>query len=197
MYQGFPKDHPMYNPDIVPRKYDPEKAKQLLKEAGYPNGVKTTMSFATHDWGPDFDALQGDLLKVGIEAKLIKVQKPKWLQIRFEGGLNGGSGIVINVTAHPLNTMKNFLSGNATTAPDMKRPEGFTELVDKIVAERDPKTQKELFMQASKMLHDDCTFIPFLQQFQGRIFRQGVNDFQRNEYIAATCRWTNTWLSKK
>ena len=51
MYQVFPKNSPGYNPDIIPRKYDPGKAKQLLAEAGYPNGVKTTLSFATHDWG--------------------------------------------------------------------------------------------------------------------------------------------------
>jgi len=196
MYQVFPKNSPGYNPDIIPRKYDPGKAKQLLAEAGYPNGVKTTLSFATHDWGPDFDALQSDLLKVGINARLIRVQKPKWLKIRFEGGLNGGSGIVINVTAHPLVTMKNFLSGNSRTAPDLKRPEGFNEVVDKALAERDPAIQKKLIMQASKILHDDCTFIPFLQQFQGRILRQGIHDHAKNEYSAPTCRWTNTWLSK-
>jgi len=196
MYQVFPKGSPMYNPDIKPRKYDPEKARKLLAEAGYPNGVKTTLTFATHDWGPDFDALQSDLLKVGIDAKLIRAQKPKWLKIRFEGGLVGGSGIVINVTAHPLVTMAKYVSGKARTAPDLQRPEGFTKIVDKAVAERDPGVQKKYMMQASKMLHDDCTFIPFLQQIQGRVMRQGVHGARQSEYSAPTCTWTNTWIEK-
>ena len=196
-YQLFPPGHLMYNPDLKPRKYDPEKAKKLLAEAGYPNGVKTTLTFATHDWGPDFDALQGDLLKVGIDAKLIRAQKPKWLMIRFEGGLAGGSGMVLNVTAHPLVTMKNYISGKAKTAPDLQRPEGFDEVIDKALESKDPETQKKYIHQATKMLYDDCTFIPFLQQIQGRIMRQGINDFGLNEYSAPTCSWTNTWISKK
>jgi len=196
-YQLFPPDHPMYNPDIKPRKYDPEKAKKLLAEAGYPNGVKTTLTFVTHDWGPDFDALQSDLLKVGIDAKLIKTQKPKWLKIRFEGGLVGGSGIVIYVTHPTLVTLKNVISGKSRAVPDMKRPEGLDELIDKALEARDPKVREKYVHQVSKMLHDDCTFIPFLQQIQGRIMRKGVHGARLNDYAGPISTWTNTWIEKK
>ena len=196
-YQLFPPDHPMFNPDLKPRKYDPEKAKKLLAEAGYPNGVKTTLTFATHDWGPDFDALQGYLLAVGIDAKLIRAQKPKWLMIRFEGGLVGGSGIVIYVTVPTLVTLKNTISGKSNAAQDMQRPEGLDEVIDKALEAKDPKTRERYIHEASKLLYDDCTFIPFLQQIQGLIMRQGVHGFRLNEYAGPTCRWTNTWIGKK
>ena len=40
-YQAPNTDSMAYNPAITNRKYDPAKAKQLMAEAGYPNGFKT------------------------------------------------------------------------------------------------------------------------------------------------------------
>ncbi len=42
-YQSNAPVSPAYDPNLVPRKYDVAKAKQLLSEAGYPNGFKTTL----------------------------------------------------------------------------------------------------------------------------------------------------------
>jgi len=53
--------------------YDPEKAKQLLAEAGYPNGFSVTMT-TSDGWGPYImnraQWLQEDLKKVGITTEL-------------------------------------------------------------------------------------------------------------------------------
>ena len=57
-------------------KYDPDKAKQLLKEAGYPNGFKTKIAVSSA--GPDADFLaiiREYLLKVGIDMQL-QVMEP-------------------------------------------------------------------------------------------------------------------------
>ncbi len=65
------KDTPFYNDDVQGYGYDVEKAKQLLKEAGYPNGFSTTI-YTGSDVGLDnyMVAIQGYLEEIGIKAKL-------------------------------------------------------------------------------------------------------------------------------
>ncbi len=71
------------NPPLV-RNYDPEKAKQLLAEAGYPDGFKTTLlmlQFANQD---QVVAVQAMLAEVGIDAELVIPEGP----IKFNEATN-------------------------------------------------------------------------------------------------------------
>ena len=52
--------------------YDPEKAKKLLTEAGYPNGFETIL-YAYRN-RPYAEAMVGDLAAVGIKAKLMMMK---------------------------------------------------------------------------------------------------------------------------
>ena len=58
--------------------YDPAKAKQLLAEAGYPNGFETEMvTYVLPQWGA---AVQGFLGAVGIKAKISQIQVQALIQ---------------------------------------------------------------------------------------------------------------------
>ena len=78
-------DASIYNPNPpLVRNYDPEKAKQLLAEAGYPDGFKTTLvmlQFANHD---QVVAVQAMLAAVGIDAELVIPEGP----IKFNEATN-------------------------------------------------------------------------------------------------------------
>ncbi|MFC1984809.1 ABC transporter substrate-binding protein [Chloroflexota bacterium] len=52
--------------------YNPEKAKQLLAEAGYPNGLDTVINAATDLQGAEGlpEIVQADLAKIGVRAKI-------------------------------------------------------------------------------------------------------------------------------
>ena len=70
-YQIAPLDNASFDPNFVGRRYNPEKAKQLLAEAGYPKGFKTTLYPAPVMINKDVNvAVQSFLQKVGIDARI-------------------------------------------------------------------------------------------------------------------------------
>lgn len=73
MASGLPSTVPGHNPDIELYPYDPEMARQLLKEAGHPNGFKTRIEVVP-EWmisGMEIvQALVNYLAQVGVEASI-------------------------------------------------------------------------------------------------------------------------------
>lgn len=79
-----------HNPDYVDltaqSAYDPEQAKKLLAEAGFPDGFKTTLKLPPPSYarrGGEIIAAQ--LRAVGIEAEISNLEWPQWLEQVFRG----------------------------------------------------------------------------------------------------------------
>jgi ABC-type transport system substrate-binding protein len=71
LYQVYPPGMPGYQADKKWYGYDPQKAKQLLAQAGHANGFKTTLYTDNVDPYPKlFQSIQNDLAQVGIVADL-------------------------------------------------------------------------------------------------------------------------------
>ncbi len=81
--QVFPKGMPGYEAGKTFYSYDPAKAKQLLSEAGFPNGFSTT--FYTHNVDPFpkiAQAIQADLKNVGVNASIKQMDRATyWTKI--------------------------------------------------------------------------------------------------------------------
>ena len=83
LYDGpTPKGLWWFNPEAVSYPYDPEKAKALLKEAGFPNGIELTLSTPQVGVFQQINQLaQEQLAAVGIKAKLAPVAQSEWYDL--------------------------------------------------------------------------------------------------------------------
>jgi peptide/nickel transport system substrate-binding protein len=95
-YQVVPYANAAYSPTATGYDYDPAKAKALLKEAGYPHGFTTTVSYPTSGSGnmipgPMMEYLQQEMAAVGITINLEPIQWASEITDLVSGQLAPGS----------------------------------------------------------------------------------------------------------
>ena len=141
-----------YDPSIKPDPYDPEKAKALLAEAGYPNGFETELNTR----GPSLviEALAANLADVGIKAKIKIFEGGAWYTAHQGKKL---TGIKIGSTwydaePHPGADIQNAFN---TAAPFVytidKEPEN---LIDESMSATTDAKAAEYGRKLSKMIRD-------------------------------------------
>ena len=77
-----------HNPRIKPYPHDPDKARALLADAGYPQGFSTTVQVVTGTYPNDleiFAKLQQDLAAVGVDMAFRRVLFSDWIRQFFQG----------------------------------------------------------------------------------------------------------------
>ncbi|MGD8563023.1 MAG: ABC transporter substrate-binding protein [Desulfarculaceae bacterium] len=105
--------HLGYGPSVKPDPYDPEKAKKLLAEAGYPNGFDTVL--VTHPtMMASYEAASQQLSKVGIRCKLVAPEagthSKTFVAAKFHG-LGYGSGPWWVGRGHPAVALASHTTG--------------------------------------------------------------------------------------
>ncbi|MBW2610297.1 MAG: ABC transporter substrate-binding protein [Deltaproteobacteria bacterium] len=186
-----------YNPDLIGRPYNPEKAKQLLKEAGYPNGFKTSIiAYPVTDGRDVMAAIQQDLKKVGIDAAILFYDQGKYRFAQLKGWKNGllifGQNLSINFT-HDLRSM--FKVG-ASRFPKTFRPPELREVLNKAVAVPDSNDQKTLSQKGVRMISDMAVVTPLwanadIYVTHKSVHDPGFNGGRRGQWAPAGC-----WLSE-
>ena len=154
--QWIYKGHWGYDPTITGYPYNPDKARKLLAEAGYPNGFKTRILYRT-DPESDllFAAIQGYLKTVGIEAELDPATSGRYDQVAFRGAKWEGL-IIDSMSANPdlAGALSQRYVGGGTYFASMLAPDDYVTAVRNAVVAKDFNAKQKWTREAMKLMID-------------------------------------------
>ncbi len=178
-----PPGYAGYDPALAPR-YDLDKAKALMKEAGYENGFSVTMMAPNNRYIEDAriaEAVAAMLAKINIKVDLQTMPKAQYWQ-RFD---ERAADIMMLGWQSDTEDSANFYEFLAMTpdkatgygqynAGNYSNPE-----VDRLTLETqiitDPKARAEALKKIERILYDDAALIPLHWQHLSWAARKGVN----------------------
>ncbi len=151
-----------YNPDIPGRPYNPEKAKQLLAAAGYPNGfdVKLIGGEGT-ELKNIFVAVKGYLAAVGIKAEIEIADPELWKQYRANKPWHNAM-LFRHFSSDPNFTWSLFDFHTAREYGQTSVLRNFDDLLNDALQARDYKTMVKTTRKVVEHIYDDAIVIPLM-----------------------------------
>jgi len=155
----LPPASPAFDKNAKPYPYDPDKARALLKEAGYPDGFEFELSATQNEsWGvPIVEAIIPMLDRVGIKVKAKPVESSVMASVATTGDFQA---YMWSLASGPdaLMTMRCFHSSvpqGACNYQKFANPE-YDRLLDTAAATEDEAQKNELLRQANNLLQEEA-----------------------------------------
>jgi peptide/nickel transport system substrate-binding protein/oligopeptide transport system substrate-binding protein len=192
-----------YNPRLVPYAYQPDRARELLAEAGYPGGrglptLEIWSSVKHPDILREHEYIQRSLEAVGVRVRFnYQTDWPTFSRALDEGKFPAFLYAWYADVPDPDNFLsklfhsrspRNFF-GYANAAID--------ELLVAARRERDPGRRTELYRRAEQMVLDDAPFIPILHHTYERVFQPYVRSIEVNGLGDPYIPLRKIWLDRK
>ncbi|MBI4765345.1 MAG: ABC transporter substrate-binding protein [Deltaproteobacteria bacterium] len=201
--QGFdPKDSPWGFEDIGYREYNITKAKQLLKEAGYPNGVDINFSIDPA-WGKQ-DLMAQVVQQMARPAGFRISIKPE-LGVQYWNRLRTMDYHMLHYTAGGEDPM-GFYYGYLHTDPaepyngrspalGVKDPE-LDKLLDEVAGENVFAKRKQLFKKVVLRAQEKAYWLPYVSVVGAKVWTRKLKNFKPLDYFTPEAALVEAWLDQ-
>ena len=153
----IPRKFP-YTLPLEPYGYDPKKAQQLLKEAGYATGFDAGECSTDSAYASVVEGIVNDLTVVGIRARVRSLERAAWLSSHKEKTVKNltrqGSGAFGNAATRIEAYM--YSQGVQSFLRDAEIDTWYTQQA----TERDPQKRQALLYKIQQKAYDEALFMP-------------------------------------
>jgi peptide/nickel transport system substrate-binding protein len=192
---------PSYVSESEEHVYDPEEARRLLSEAGYPDGFQMTFQTSTAGSGQLLpirmaEWIKQDLARIGIDCRLDLHEWIHYINLWANGIQDGveanqiswgmSSDYWLEVVAHSSNWAPNGKNSGYYSNPEVD------SLLDAARVEFDEKKRVELYSKANALITKDAAYIPIVNDLAPIVLSDKVRGF-----IHAPSEWydfTTIWM---
>lgn len=149
--------------------HDPQKAKQLLADAGFPDGFETTLWAmpVQRPYNPDArriaEMMQSDLAKIGVKVKIVSFEWGEYIKRVQNGehdmaelGWTGDNGDPDNFFT-PLASCAAARPGGGSASKWCDKD--FDAVIEKAAATSDHEERVQLYQQAQVIMHQQAPFV--------------------------------------
>jgi ABC-type transport system substrate-binding protein len=186
-----------YDPDYKGRPYDPAKAKQLLAEAGYPNGLEVKLvAMAVPPWPDEAQAIKRYMDDAGFTVDLDMADPGRFYQTLWRNGWPDMILFLIGMDPNYLMTFhRQFGPDPMSNYASLKRPPELVALAEKSLTLLNEKDQKEITYPLVRMIADEALVIPLYRAPGAYIIQPWVHTtFLREQLVAR--RTYEEWMDK-
>jgi len=158
LHGPFASAWPGYDPNLKPYPYNPAKAKQLLTDAGYPNGIEATFSITSGAFLKDRDiaeVMASQLGEVGIKVRLVPTERATLQNTWLAGEFKGITSVAWGTAADPDAMLGWTLYNRKGHKPDEK----LNGLIDKSRKTVDPEQRVAVLKELGHYVHDQAYWL--------------------------------------
>lgn len=197
----LPPSMPGYNPNLRSYEYNPEKAKQLMKEAGYEKGFETTLQVNQNVLHKAVaEAIQAQVAELGIKMNirivdwgvhLDSVQRGEYEMFRM--------GWVVDYLDPDNFLYVNLHSSNIGPKGNYSRYTN--QKADKLMElgrlETDPEKRMRYYQEAEQIIVDDAPWIFLFHYYNNSATQKWTHGVTLPAFGNYTAQMDSVWLDKK
>lgn len=156
-----------FDPSWKPTEFNPARARELLAQAGYPNGI-SLKAYSPGSGGPAYlapqlEAVVGYWANVGIRAEILRIDYATLISMQRarpqpDALVGNASSLWSPTTPTNITTLRTYYHSKGTTLL-LNRPD-MDELIDRAVAELDEANQIKFIRQIVDMAYKEFVTFP-------------------------------------